>query len=93
MAKAVWTGSLSFGLVNVPVGLYSATEDRSIHFNQFRAGTSERIRNKRVGEQSGRRGRLLRHRQGLRPRRRRVRDPHPRGARLGRAQDRRARSR
>jgi len=53
MAKAVWTGSLSFGLVNVPVGLYSATEDRSIHFNQFRAGTSERIRNKRVGELTG----------------------------------------
>ena len=53
MAKAVWTGSLSFGLVNVPVGLYSATEDRSIHFNQFRAGTSERIRNKRVSEQTG----------------------------------------
>jgi DNA end-binding protein Ku len=53
MAKAIWTGSLSFGLVNVPVGLYSATEDRSIHFNQFRSGTSERIRNKRVSEQSG----------------------------------------
>lgn len=53
MARAVWTGSLSFGLVNVPVGLYSATEDRSIRFNQFRAGTSERIRNKRVGEESG----------------------------------------
>ncbi|MGD0984939.1 MAG: Ku protein [Acidimicrobiales bacterium] len=53
MAKAIWTGSLSFGLVNVPVGLYSATEDRSIHFNQFRAGTSERIRNKRVGEETG----------------------------------------
>ena len=53
MAKAIWTGSLSFGLVNVPVGLYSATEDRSIHFNQFRSGTSERIRNKRVSEQTG----------------------------------------
>ena len=53
MAKAIWTGSLSFGLVNVPVGLYSATEDRSIHFNQFRAGSSERIRNKRVSEQTG----------------------------------------
>ena len=53
MAKAIWTGSLSFGLVNVPVGLYSATEDRSIHFNQFRAGSPERIRNKRVGEQTG----------------------------------------
>jgi len=53
MAKAIWTGSLSFGLVNVPVGLYSATEERSIRFNQFRAGTSERIRNKRVGEQTG----------------------------------------
>jgi len=53
MAKAIWTGSLSFGLVNVPIGLYSATEDRAIHFNQFRAGTSERIRNKRVSEQTG----------------------------------------
>ena len=53
MAKAVWTGSLSFGLVNVPVGLYTATQDKTIHFNQFEEGTSDRIRYKRVNERTG----------------------------------------
>jgi DNA end-binding protein Ku len=53
MARTIWTGSLSFGLVNVPVGLYSATEDRSVRFNQFQAGTSDRVRNKRVNERTG----------------------------------------
>ncbi len=53
-ARATWTGSLSFGLVNIPVGVYAATEDRSVHFNQFRAGDKpERIRMKRVGEITG----------------------------------------
>jgi DNA end-binding protein Ku len=54
MARAIWTGSLAFGLVNVPVGLYSATEDKTVHFNQFQAGTSDRIRYKRVNERTGR---------------------------------------
>ncbi len=53
MARAVWTGSLSFGLVNVPVALFTATEEKSIHFNQFQAGTSDRVRNKRVNERTG----------------------------------------
>jgi DNA end-binding protein Ku len=53
MARAIWTGSVAFGLVNVPVGLHSATEDRTIHFNQFEAGTSDRIRYKRVNERTG----------------------------------------
>lgn len=53
MARAIWTGSLSFGLVNVPVGLFTATDDKSIHFNQFQAGTSDRVRNKRVNESTG----------------------------------------
>jgi len=53
MARAVWTGSLSFGLVNVPVALFSATEEKSIRFNQFQAGTSDRVRNKRVNERTG----------------------------------------
>ena len=53
MARAIWSGSLSFGLVSVPVELYSATEDRSVRFNQFQAGTSDRIRNKRVNERTG----------------------------------------
>jgi DNA end-binding protein Ku len=54
MARAIWTGSVAFGLVNVPVGLYSATEDKTIHYNQFQAGTSDRIRYKRVNERTGR---------------------------------------
>ncbi len=53
MPRAIWTGSLSFGLVNVPVGLFSATDDKAIHFNQFQAGTSDRIRQKRVNERTG----------------------------------------
>jgi len=54
MARAIWTGSVAFGLVNVPVGLYAATEDRTVHFNQFQAGASDRIRYKRVNERTGR---------------------------------------
>jgi DNA end-binding protein Ku len=53
MPRALWTGSLSFGLVNVPVALYTATEDKSIRFNQFQAGTSDRVRNRRVNERTG----------------------------------------
>jgi len=53
MPRAIWTGSLSFGLVNVPVGLFTATEDKTIHFNQFQAGTSDRIRQRRVNERTG----------------------------------------
>lgn len=53
MARAVWTGSLSFGLVNVPVAMFAATEDRAIHFNQFQEGTADRVRNKRVNERTG----------------------------------------
>jgi DNA end-binding protein Ku len=49
----MWKGSLSFGLVNVPVGLYPATKDKSIHFNQFEDGTSDRIRYKKVNERTG----------------------------------------
>lgn len=54
MARPIWTGSLAFGLVNVPVGLYSATQDKTVHFNQFQAGTTDRIRYKRVNERTGR---------------------------------------
>ena len=53
MARAIWKGSLSFGLVNVPVGLYPATQDKSIHFNQFEKGTSDRIRYKKINERTG----------------------------------------
>lgn len=53
MARPIWTGTLSFGLVAVPVGLYSATEDHAIHFRQLQRGTSDRVRNQRVNERTG----------------------------------------
>ncbi|WP_433274850.1 Ku protein [Pseudonocardia xinjiangensis] len=53
MARAIWTGSISFGLVSIPVGLFSATEDHTIHFNQFERGTADRIRYQRVNERTG----------------------------------------
>lgn len=53
MARAIWTGSLSFGLVNVPVGLFSATQEHEVRFHQFESGTTSRIRHKRVNEDTG----------------------------------------
>ena len=53
MPRSIWTGAISFGLVNVPVKLFSATEDKDIHFNQFQKDTGERIRYKRVAEGTG----------------------------------------
>lgn len=50
MARAIWTGMLTFGLVNLPVGLYSATQQKDVHFRQFEEGTNQRIRYKRVAE-------------------------------------------
>ncbi len=53
MARAIWSGFLTFGLVSVPVGLYPATADQTIHFHQLHKGTSNRIRYKKVDEASG----------------------------------------
>ena len=53
MARAIWTGSISFGLVSIPVGLFSATEDHTVHFHQFERGTADRIRYRRVNERTG----------------------------------------
>jgi len=53
MPRTIWKGALSFGLVNVPVGLYPATQDKNIHFNQFESGTPDRIRYKKVNERTG----------------------------------------
>jgi DNA end-binding protein Ku len=54
MPRSIWKGSLSFGLVNVPVGLYPATADKTLHFHQVEDGTSDRIRYKKVNERTGR---------------------------------------
>jgi DNA end-binding protein Ku len=54
MPRSIWNGALSFGLVNVPVQLFSAVEQKDISFHEFQAGTGARIRHKRVSEKSGR---------------------------------------
>ncbi|UQU62138.1 Ku protein [Couchioplanes caeruleus] len=53
MARPIWTGSISFGLVSVPVGLYSATHEHEVSFHQFEKGTADRIRLRRVNERTG----------------------------------------
>jgi DNA end-binding protein Ku len=54
MARPVWTGSISFGLVNVPVKAFTAVRDHDVHFNQLEKKTGARIRNKKVSEKTGR---------------------------------------
>ena len=53
MARAIWTGAISFGLVNVPVKLYAATSPKTVRFHQLSAKTGGRIRQKRVDSTTG----------------------------------------
>lgn len=46
--KSIWKGSLAFGLVNVPVKLYTATEDHDVRFHQVHAVDGGRVQYKRV---------------------------------------------
>ncbi|MCV7050914.1 Ku protein [Mycobacterium heidelbergense] len=51
--RSIWKGSIAFGLVNVPVKVYSATEDHDIKFHQVHAKDNGRIRYQRVCEIDG----------------------------------------
>jgi DNA end-binding protein Ku len=53
MARPIWTGAITFGLVSVPVAMYSATHEHDVSFHQFERDTSDRIRYKRVNERTG----------------------------------------
>jgi DNA end-binding protein Ku len=53
MARAIWSGSISFGLLNVPVKLYSAVSKKNVSFRELRAEDGSRIRHKRVAEADG----------------------------------------
>jgi DNA end-binding protein Ku len=46
--KTIWKGAISFGLVTIPVKLYTATEEKTLRFNQLHATDGGRIRYKRV---------------------------------------------
>jgi DNA end-binding protein Ku len=51
--RSIWNGSLSFGLVTIPVKLYGATEDHDIAFHQVHAADGGRIRYQRICEVCG----------------------------------------
>lgn len=53
MARSIWSGAVSFGLVNVPVKAYTAVRDHTVHFNQLEKGTGARIKYKKVSEKTG----------------------------------------
>jgi DNA end-binding protein Ku len=53
MARAVWSGSISFGLVNVPVKAYTAVRDHEVSFHQLEKDTGSRIRYRKVSEKTG----------------------------------------
>jgi DNA end-binding protein Ku len=50
MARAIWSGSISFGLLNVPVRMYSAVARRNIALREIREKDSARIKHRRVAE-------------------------------------------
>jgi DNA end-binding protein Ku len=53
MARSIWTGAISFGLVTVPVKLYSAVARKTVRFHQLNGPTGVRIQQKRVDPTTG----------------------------------------
>ncbi len=51
--RPIWSGAISFGLVNVPVKLFSATAPKDVRFHQIDARTNSRVRQKRVSSATG----------------------------------------
>jgi DNA end-binding protein Ku len=53
MPRSIWSGAISFGLVNVPVKLYTAVSPKTVRFNQLNADTGNRISMRRVDPETG----------------------------------------
>src|ERR671918_447791 len=53
MARAIWSGSISFGLVNIPVKLYSAVSRKTVRFHQLDRSDNQRIQQRRVNPRTG----------------------------------------
>jgi DNA end-binding protein Ku len=53
MARAIWSGAISFGLVNIPVKLYSAVSKKTVRFHQLDSKDNTRIQQKRVNPNTG----------------------------------------
>jgi DNA end-binding protein Ku len=53
MPRSIWKGAISFGLVNIPVALYSAESRQELRFNQLDRTSGHRVRQQRVDEETG----------------------------------------
>ena len=53
MARSIWNGTITFGLIAVPIKVHSATEDQSVHFHQVHAVDGARIKQKRICSKEG----------------------------------------
>jgi DNA end-binding protein Ku len=53
MARSIWKGDISFGLVSIPVSLFSIEENNEIHFHLLNVKTNSRVRYQRVDEETG----------------------------------------
>ena len=53
MPRAIWNGSISFGLVNIPIKLYNAVSRKNVSFHQIDANTGARIKMQRVSSKTG----------------------------------------
>jgi DNA end-binding protein Ku len=53
MPRSIWNGTITFGLIAVPIKVHSATEDRSVHFHQVHAEDGARIKQKRICAKEG----------------------------------------
>src|SRR5262249_22787186 len=53
MPRSMWSGAISFGLVNVPIKLYSAVSRKTVRFHQLNSETGNRIQQKRVDPETG----------------------------------------
>ena len=87
MPRSMWSGAISFGLVNVPVKLYSAVSRKTVRFHQLNSEdrAPDRAEARRLGDR--RRGPVRGHRQGLRADEGALRRHHARGARGARPRE------
>lgn len=53
MPRAIWSGSISFGLVNIPVRLFTAVRRKTVRFNQIDSSTGARVKQKLVSAADG----------------------------------------
>src|ERR1039458_3183269 len=53
MARAVWSGAVNFGLVNIECGIYKSSDDKTLHFQEFAYGTADRVRYRKTNERTG----------------------------------------